>query len=212
MTLVVCGTMIVRRKTKHDTKWKCITSTKWKVERNFPDIRQCAILNLGELNFLLRRSLMKCLQSLLSLGFKIPYESCSWLLFLGRWLRERRDCEIHGWWDRRPELVRSMVRIFCPSLFAHLPRIEKFTWRSTNCPPKTYISSFNVAAHDATTWVVSPLRHWYGPYVKSKSASSCPEIDTLIDKFPGVLIDDFNHLIKHYLPSNVATTGTLFRL
>ena len=75
------------------------------------------------------------------------------------------------------------------SVFARYARIEKFTWRSTNCPPKTYISSFNVAAHDATTWVVSPWRHWYGPYVKSKSASSCPEIDI---KFSVVVIDSIN--------------------
>ena len=48
--------------------------------------------------------------------------------------------------------------------------------------------------------------------MKSKSASSCSKIDILINKFPDVLIDALNHLIKYFLPSNVATTGTLFRL
>ena len=67
--------------------------------------------------------------------------------------------------------------------------MKKLTWRLA-IPPKTYIWPFNVAEHECLTWVVSPLLHWYGPYVKSKSASSCPKIYI---KFR--VMDAINHLI-----------------
>ena len=76
-------------------------------------------------------------------------------VFLECWLRKR--CKFYG-------------------VLLNLCQLRKFTWRSTNCPPKTYISSFSVAAHDATTLTFSPLAHWYGPYVKSISAFSSPKI------------------------------------